>query len=263
MHKMTLPEFLKWAFAEELAHHPEHERYSEAVGSYGSTWGGVEAIAMLGCFVDGSSTPAHQKAVRRIDPDAVTASEAVMMLAAETFDIPDDWNPLPELDDPHGLIAMTVREVLERRAMSQASDRNANLIGLIVASAIIGKEPEWRVAQPKFRIVTRGGRPAWFVKESATDRFGRVYEFEAEGYDRRVGRPKKGAYRKYECDPFHGAVQARIDWYLWSIAMERIADRLKSGLKSHAILPFHVVREPWLLASADVVGAQTIEIASE
>lgn len=264
MHKMSLPDFLKWAFGEELAHVPGYDRIGEGGGNFGSAWGGIAEIAKLGCFVDGTRTPVDQMAPRMIDPDAVAASEAVMLLAAENFDIPARWNPFPELDDPYGLIADCVREVVSRRALAYAGDRNGNLMGLIIACASMGKEPEWRIPQPKFRMVAKNGVPAWFVTTRQADVFGRVYEVETSGFDARSRRPMPGAYRKFEfSSPFTSHVQARIDWYLWTLAMERLAERLGEGLISHRILPFQVLREPWLFSSNFADTAQVTEYAAE
>ena len=259
MHKMTLPEFLKWAFCEELAH------VATVGGS--AAWSMMASYAALGTVIDTFGTGgAGLPELANVHPDALAANEAVMLLAGEAFELPEGWQPCPDLADPHGLIATCYREVAERRALSYSGDRNQNLIGLVIACAMIGKEPEWRVKQPNFRLVTRSGKPAWFNVEAHKTQDGRVYDYETDGYDRKAGRPKPGAYRKYEIDPDHpfgGAIQARIDWYLWSGAMERMAERLSKGLKSHEIRPYSVLREPWLSEPFSRGGEQVLEIASE
>jgi hypothetical protein len=252
---IELKDFLKWAFGEELVH------VAKDGGSL--AWSHMASYAVLGTVVDtfgigGAGLPD----IADVHPDAIAANDAVMLLAAEKFDLPEGWNPFPELDDPHGLIAACVEEVLARRALRYSGELNNNLIGLVIAFSVMGKEPEWRVEQPKFRMVERAGRPAWFVHLTAVDAFGREYAYEADGYNAKSGRPKKGAFRKYEfSDPFQGAVQARIDWYLWSKAVTRIAERLKAGLKAHQIKPFHVDCEIWLKQADFAEASQAIEKA--
>ena len=134
MIKMELRSFLKWAFGEELA---ASERFRDREGGgFGSAWGGVEQISLLGCFVDGSSTPSDQMARASVHPDAAVASDAVSLLSAEHFSLPEGWQPFPDLDDPHGLIALAVEEVLCRRAMRDEASLNASLIGMVIDVAM-------------------------------------------------------------------------------------------------------------------------------
>lgn len=265
MHVISFPKFLNWAFAVELAH---HERLSTPDrGGYGSTWGAMAMTSLLGCLVDGSSTPAHQLARPAVHPDALKAAEAVMMLPADPdlVRLPRGWNPFPDLDDPHGLIAATVTAVLDRRAMREPAALMDNLIALVISCAVMGKEPEWRVEQPEFQVVRRYGQPAWFLQVKAKDAFGRDYVYEVDGYNRRAGRPKPGAYRKYEFTrPFEGAVQSRIDWYLWARAMNRVAERLEQeSLVAHRIAPWRADCEIWLRSQNSGSFAQAPEIAAK
>jgi hypothetical protein len=261
MIKVELRPFLKWVFGEELA---DAEQFGDREScNFGSAWGGVEQISLLGCFVDGSSTPSDQLARRSVHPDAIAASEVVMLLAAERFELPEGWNPFPDMDDPHGLIAGVLDEVLCRRAMRDEASLNANLIAAVISFAVMGKDPEWRAEQPKFRMVEKSGKPGWFLKASHTDALGRVYEYETDGYNQKAGRPKPRAYRKFELsDPFQGFVQARIDWYLWSKAMIRVAERLQDGLSSHQIRPFEIDCEIWNNPAYSSKTVQAIENAN-
>lgn len=228
MASIELRDFMRWAFGEELVH---------VAGNSGGGWNYIAAFAALGTVIDSQGYGGPLPDIGDVHPDAQKASEAVMLLASEDFALPSGWNPFPDLNDPHGLIAAAVEEVLARRAMRDAASLNANLIGMVISFAVMGREPEWRVEQPKFRLVERSGMPAWFVRASHKDVFGRVYEYETDGFNAKSRRPMPGAYRKYElCDPFQGAVQARIDWYLWAKAVNRVAERLETGLKAHRIV---------------------------
>lgn len=257
MRKIDLPTFMKWAFGEELIHLSEQGR-SQLASAYSS----MLNFAALWTKVD--TSPFGTVGINGVHPDALVLNEAVMLLAAERFELPSDWQPFPDLDDPHGLIAMTVEEVLVRRRMRDEASLNANLIAMVISYAVMGKEPEWRVVQPKFRMIARNGVPAWFVKSTQTDTFGRVYEFESNGFDQKKRRPMPGAYRKFELSSsFAGAVQSRIDWYLWSKAIARIAERLETGLVAHQITPFSIDCEIWKNGGGVVEAEEAIENAAE
>lgn len=258
MRKIEFREFMKWAFGEELVH--------VATGGDGSlAWSRLAEMAALGTMVDtfglgGAGLPE----LANVHPDALAANDAVMLLAAEKFSLPDGWNPFPDMDDPHGLIALCVAEVLERRALRYSGDLNNNLIAMVISYAVMGREPDWTAEQPKFRMIEHAGKPAWFVTAKAKDGFGRTYTYETNGYIAKSGRPKQGAYRKYEMSvEFQGAVQARIDWYLWSNAIEIVFGRLSTGLKDHQITMPAIDCEIWKKTSDFSRSEQGIEIAAE
>jgi hypothetical protein len=255
MLKIGFGEFMKWAFGEELVH--------VATDGGSLAWSRLAEYAALGTVIDtfgirGAGLPE----LASVHPDAIVANEAVMLLAAEAIDLPHAWKPFPDLDDQFGLIDAVVAEVMARRAMRDGASLNANLIGMVISFAVMGKEPEWRVEQPKFRMVEKAGRPAWFVMSEHIANDGRVYRYETDGYSAKAGRPKRGAYRKYEIsEPFMGAVQARIDWYLWSRAISIVSARLQQGLKSHQVTPPMIDCEIWK-KSGDFAGqGQAVEIA--
>lgn len=257
MRKIAFKEFMKWAFGEELVH------VANDGGS--AAWSRLAEMVALGTMVDtsgigGSGLPE----LANVHPDAIAANDAVMLLAAENLTLPEGWNPFPDMDDPHGLIAACVAKVMERRALRYSGDLNNNLIALVISYAVMGKEPDWTAEQPKFRMIERAGKPAWFVMSKTKDALGRVYACETDGYNAKAGRPKPGAYRKYDMDSaFQGAVQARIDWYLWSKATEIISRRLSTGLRDHQITMPEIDCEIWK-KSADFRGVdQGIEIAAK
>lgn len=244
MIRMDIRDVMKWAYCEELPHLDERADQDAILSSYGA----FEHLAKLGCFVDGSSTPADQLAARSVHPDALAIHEAVSYLAAEDFDVPAGWAPFPDLDDAHGLIAETVAQVLHRRQSRDRASRSANLIGLVIHCAMQGVEPEWRVEQPKERMAGRDGRPGWFLKQVMEGPRGTSYTLEVNGYDAKRQRPKPGAYRKWELtESFDRAVMERIDWYLWRLALERLHSRLDGRLEMYALAPLSGEREPWAI----------------
>jgi hypothetical protein len=256
MRKIELGTFMKWAFGEELVH------LAQRANEGGGGWNYIAAFGALGTVIDGGGYASPE--LSRVHPDAIVAGEAVMLLAREDLSPPVGWNPFPDLADPHGLIADAVNEVQARRAMRDGASLNANLIALVISCAVMGKEPEWRVQQPKFRMVSRNGEPMWFIRQSQTDTFGRVYEFETDGFNPKSRRPRPGAYRKYELAPgFSNHVQTRIDWYLWSKAMELVAARLVEGLTAHQITMPKIDCEIWKNSRAAQAVAEPVEMVEE
>jgi len=251
MRKIELGTFMKWAFGEELVHLAQR-------ANEGGGWNYIAAFGALGTVIDGGGYSSPE--LSHVHPDAIVAGEAVMLLAREDLSPPEGWNPLPDLDDPHGVLAGVVDEVMARRAMRDNASLNANLIAMVISYAVMGKEPEWRVPQPKFRMVSRNGEPLWFIRQSQTDRFGRVYEYETDGFNAKSRRPRPGAYRKYEVSGgFSGHVQARLDWYLWARAMELIVARLNEGLTAHQITAPKIDCEIWKNSAHVRDDAQVVE----
>jgi hypothetical protein len=212
----------------------------------------MASFAALGTVIDrcghgGAGLPD----IDDVHPDAVAASEAVMLLSAETFDLPEGWNPMPEFDDPHGLIAETVASVLKQRASRDRETNTNNLIATVIGYAVMQREPEWRVATPHYRMVMRGGKPAWFRREMFKDSLGRSNSLEVDGYDARTHRPKPGAYRKFELsEPIEGAILSRISWYLWAKAVAAVSNRLQTGLVAHRVERFEPHPEIWTVVPA-------------
>lgn len=239
MLRIRFMEFMKWAFAEELVH--------LASNNESAAWSRMASYAALGTVIDrcGHGTSGLPD-IDDVHPDAVAASEAVMLLSAETFDLPEGWNPMPEFDDPHGLIAETVATVLKQRASRDRETNTNNLIATVIGYAVMQREPEWRVATPHFRMVMRRGKPAWFRRETFKDSLGQIHSVEMDGYNAKLDRPKPGAYRKFELsEPIEGAVRSRIDWYLWAKAVTTISNRLQTGLVAHRVERFEPHPEIW------------------
>jgi hypothetical protein len=254
MMNIELKEFLKWAFAIELVH--------VATAESGSMTGRWADMLSLGTVVDKFGGPLAPD-MADVHPDAIAASEAVMTLPLDVIDLPMGVSLFPDLDDEHGLIAQTVDEVMTRRAMRDAASLHANSVGMLIHNSVLGKEPLWQVDDPSTRMVMRAGKPGWFIRRQQTDAFGRAYDYEADGYDARAGRPMPGAYRKYELsEPFGGHVQDRIDWMLWARMLTVIAEKLSTGLKSHRIKPFAIDVAPWENRHDAAQYAQPLENAA-
>lgn len=123
-------------------------------------------------------------------------------------------------------------------------------MALVTTSAILDRGPDWTADFPGIEIVSANGRPRWFVMKRAKDALGRAYDYEADGYNKKSGRPVAGAYRKYALKGFiRSAALSRLDWQLWQDALSALADDLDGRLSAHRLLPFRPDRQPWARAA--------------
>ncbi len=248
MKTMTIEALLGWAFTAELCKVGGGGDGLSAVAA--SSWSMVEGVAALGTLIDRSPNdygviPGFIEAGEP-HPDAVKIGDEVRALAVRGFEIPDGWQPFPEWADEHGLIAAEVARVAGEVRLKGDRLAGRHVVALVTTAAILGRGPDWEASEPKVKMVEANGKPLWFIKRKSKDAFGCVYEFEADGYDRRKQRPLKGAYRKHELSgPIRGAILSRLDWELWQSALKFLAYMLDGRLESHRIAPFVPDRQPW------------------
>ncbi|KEQ05739.1 hypothetical protein [Pseudorhizobium pelagicum] len=264
MRKIGIQELLAWAFTQEL---PKIGA-AEAIGpGYSQAWSMMSEVATLGTLVDRSPNAfgVIPDFIYGGDPhpDAVMVGEAVHRLADRGgYDIPEGWNPFPEWQDEHGLIAAEVRNVVEhiRARPEQVSGRH--VAQLVTTAAVLGRGPDWAAAEPMVQMVSVKGKPLWFVQAKARDSLNRVYWFEDNGMDRKTHRPKPGAYRKYQLGaPLRGAIIDRLDWQLWQDALVSLQNELCGRLSAADLLPFHPVRRPWARQMNSAVFPQAVDAA--
>ena len=249
MIKMTIENLLTWAFTQELW----------KVGSGGagvdiplSAWSMVQSYAEVGTLIDRSPNqygvlPGFEDDVIA-HPDAILAGEAVRCLARSGgFDIAKGWQPFPEWDDEHGLIAAEVSYALDEVLLNSPATQARQVANLVMSCAVLGRGPLWEADCPAAEEITRNGKPLWFVKKKARDLMGRVYEYETDGYDRKRKVPKRGAYRKYRLAfSVRGAAISRLEWQVWRDALEHLHSDLQGRLSGHSLLPFKADRTPWI-----------------
>lgn len=248
MKKTTIEALLTWAFTEELCKVGGGGDGMTAVSA--SNWGFTKDLLTLGTLIDRSPNfygviPGF---IENGEPaaDAVRVGDAVRALAGRGFDIPEGWNPFPEWDDSHGLIAVEVERVVAEIRLKGDRLSGRHIVNLVTSAAILNRGPDWTADEPVVRMVSSMGKPRWFLAKTAKDAFGREYTFEADGYDRKRGRPMRGAYRKYELScMLRGAVLSRLDWQLWQDALDDLGKSLGGRLFSHEILPFYPDLQPW------------------
>ena len=268
MKNIGIEALLTWAFCRELCKVGSNP-IDEVGGGYSHAWSIMSEVALLGTVVDrspnvfgvipdfiGGSEP---------HPDAVIVGEAVRSLVKlGGFEIGEGWTPFPEWQDEHGLIAHEVDAVVREMRLKNGGYNGKQVVNLVVTSAILGRGPNWTAEEPKAEIVSLRDKPQWFVMRRGKDAFGESYSYEADGYDRKAGRPKKGAYRKYRLsDPLRGAIIGRLEWQLWQDALLVLADWLDGRLSDHRLYAFHPNRHPWIPMRISANIAQAIDIVSQ
>lgn len=243
--KIGIENLLHWAFTEQLCE--KREGASATIGSSNFTM--IMEIVRLGAVIDRSRNIMEaSSAFVALEPheDALAVIAAVQKLAKHDFDIGEGWNPFPEWQDEHGLIAAAVREEVEALRVRGENLNGRHVAGLVFSCAVLGRGPDWRAEEPKAVCTKRGGKEAWFIRKTGKDAFGRSYWFEANGYDTKRKRPIRGAYRKMElAQPIRGAIIARLEWQLWQDALCDLHKTLANQLASHDLLPFFPRRQPW------------------
>ncbi|CUX63355.1 hypothetical protein [Agrobacterium genomosp. 13] len=245
--KIGIEKLLQWAFVQELC----VRDISEAGGpsSSSSNFTMIMEMLELGAIIDRSRNVMAASSAITLEPhlDALAVADAVRDLADHRFVIGDDWAPFTDWADDYGLVAEAVRAEIEafRLRGDRANGRRA--ANLVVCSAILGRGPDWFAEKPEERIVERRGQPAWFISKTAKDRFGRFYEFEADGYDRKRKRPMRGAYRKMElAEPIRSAIIGRMEWKLWQDALVCLGKSLANQLTFYDVEPFTPDHAPWM-----------------
>ncbi|MEV4609759.1 hypothetical protein MRBLMR1_004858 [Neorhizobium sp. LMR1-1-1.1] len=250
--KKSIEELLNWAFTQELP----KVGVEEALGQgFSSAWSMMSEAAILGQIVDRSpncygvvpdfvmTTAPHH--------DALVVGEAVQELAARgNFDIPAGWNPFLDWAgefDEIGQALLAAEADIAADLFRAVSSQGRYVVTLVTRHAVLGRGPNFTGEMPVVTTQMRRGKPAWFVKQKRKDSLNRVYEFEADGYDRKKGRPMPGAYRKFEMDRVvTGVAQARLDWQLWQDALFSLSEALPAQLKRFELQPFRPDRQPWV-----------------
>ena len=262
MKTIGITELLAWAFCQELCKVGSGGDGLTSVGS--SNWSVTREMATLGTLID-KSPNAYGVVPGFIEdgephPDAVKVGDAVRGLARIGFEIPDGWMPFPEFDDPHGLILREVERVVAEVRLKGDRLGGRHLVSLVTGAAILGRGPDWSAKPPTFRMVSANGKPRWFLMKKAKDAFGRAYEFEADGYDAKRGKPLRGAFRRYELsEMMRGDILSRLDWQLWQDALAVLTGDLRGRLANHRLEAFHVDRQPWAWSRNVAVNSQAIE----
>ncbi|UXS04457.1 hypothetical protein [Agrobacterium tumefaciens] len=244
--KIGIEKLLQWAFVQELCVRDIAEAGGPSSSSSNFTM--IMEMLELGAIIDRSRNVMAASSAVTLEPhlDALVVADAVRDLVDGHFTVENDWSPFSDWDDDHGLVSVAVQAEIEafRLRGDRANGRRA--ANLVICSAILGRGPDWFAEKPAERVVERWGKPAWFIMKSAKDCFGRVYQFEADGFDRKKRRPMRGAYRKMElAEPIRSAIIARMEWKLWQDALVSLSKSLANQLSFYEVELYSPDDAPW------------------
>lgn len=256
MKTVTIEELLSWAFVHELPKGGGIDGLDNINSAWrmldASSWGKIARFGELGTLIDSGAHGGGMFIEQgEPHPDALAVGRAVLDLGGLTVVIPDEWSPLEDWElDQEGHVARLAAEAsaaAARQFMHRTpARRSAHVISLIVSHAILGRAPDRTAEQPKIRMVSRNGRPAWFIMKTFRDDLGGNHAREVNGYNDRAQRPLRGAYRKFEfSDNPSPGILARLDWQLWVSGLASMMRALTVGLESHRLLPFSGAPSPW------------------
>lgn len=266
MKTVTIEELLSWAFVHELTKGGGVEGLDNVNSAWrmlqASSWGKVTSFAELLTLVDVDRHGGGNYWIEQGEPhdDAVALGALVADLARHDVVLPDGWNALADWPDEEGLVAPTVAGAVERFMLRPFSRRGAGVVSLVVGTAILGRVPDWQAPVSKVRMVERAGRPAWFVMKRVTDRLDQTYDIEVDGFNRRTGKPLKGAYRKLEfSDDPTGDILGRLDYQIWVAALRLLEREIAGKLVDHRLVPSERSMTPWL--SSEGEGVRLVRMA--
>lgn len=249
--RMDIENLLRWAFVHELS----KGGGVAGIGDMNSAWSKISGYGQLGTLIDTGRLGGGMGWIEEGEPhrDAVLIGEAVRDLAGVEIGGFADWDAFADVPHlaPHlGGIAARVEK---RVAALPPHSRMALPVTLVISAAVTGRGPDWRWPDtPKARVVTRMGKPAWFAVQQVTDAFGRASTIEVDGYDPKRGRPRKGAYRRYEVapDPFSVAL-SRADWQIWVTCLEMLVAQLVGCLADYEPVSAGHSLTPWVDGEAE------------
>lgn len=244
MKQIAIVQLLEWAYRHELT---KTERPGGRIGpSMSSSWVSVDQYGLLGTVID-ASINGYGVVPMFMDegephPDAVLVAEAVAGLADAQISIGDDWTPFPEWADTDGLVAACVARVRPRLL----SITGEQIQAMLIARAVLGRKPDWRGDEPGRTMITKSGKPSWFIKETRRDAYGNPIVCEVEGLHPRSRRPKPGAYRRYRLtEDVAGLAEDRFRRTVWALAARHVAQEVAGRLLSHQLTAEVPTLAPW------------------
>ncbi|WP_282046319.1 hypothetical protein [Roseibium album] len=261
--QIDIEKLLKWAYCEEL---PKGGECGGGVAF--SSWSAVASVGELGTLVDDNrfGVVPDLMSVGEPDPDAITVHATVVSLDNCTFDLPDDWNPMPELWQFDGLATHVLNAAKEKLFITHSNGR----IGwrrppsqLIRKHAILGGAPDGYGDVPE-REPLRGpnGGELWFRMKKhvieTLDGEGREFSYEADdGWDLKRKVPKRGAYRKFHLvpDPVNALV-TRQEYALWLECLNALAVRLTRTLSGFSVEKSARPAMPWRCSQRSLQARQ-------
>lgn len=269
-----IDQLVRWAYREEL---PKAQPVMPNLG-LSNAWNSIASLAALGQRVQEPDVRNRYGLVPDLvaqnepHPDAVAIWASVQDLADMVLTLPEDWNPLSDMGDlgPQGAAAIrrgfdrifapsnsrpvarqvgNMRRFVLQRTAAEPMRLRRSASELVQHHAIMGTFPDWRADKPERCVVKHSnGQPKWFIRETIETAAG-VAEYEADGMDRKLKRPKPNAFQKHYLDPDPSiAVAARAEYEIWIAAMASLAEDLVGRLDDFEPIALATNR-PWEPAS--------------
>jgi len=261
MKQIAIIELLEWAYRHEL---PKAERIGRGMSAApASSWGRVDSYGTLGTLID-EPVNAYGLVPDFVDdadlhPDALMVGEAVAGLTGARIGIGDDWSPFPDWADEDGLVAETVARIRPRFASLSSTEIQA----MMIARAVLGRKPDWRGEEPARAMITRSGKPGWFMNAAGQDAYGNPIEREVDGFNYRSHRPRLGAYRKYRLtDDVAGLASDRFRRTVWALAVRHVAQEVAGRLSSHELTAEVPTIAPWAVTAGLLPPADPSHVVS-
>lgn len=266
MKTVTIEELLTWAFVHELPKGGGVDGLDNVNSAWrmlqASSWGKITSFAELMTVIDHQGGDRSNYFIEQGEPhdDALAIGNVVADLARFDVAVRHGWDALADWPDTDGLAGDAVARAVERYMLRPWPRRAAGIVSLVVGTAILGREPDWQAEPSKVRMVERGGKPAWFIMKRVTDALGQSYEIEVDGFNRRSGRPARGAYRKFELstDPT-GDILGRLDYQVWVAALRHVERAVAPQLTSHRLMTSDRSMSPW--TAYEQTGISLVEAA--
>lgn len=266
MKTVTIEELLTWAFVHELPKGGGVNGLDNVNSAWrmlqASSWGKITSFAELMTVIDHQGGDRSNYFIEQGEPhdDALAVGSVVADLARFDVVVPRGWDALADWPDTDGLASDAVTRAVERYMLRPWPRRASGIVSMVVGTSILCREPDWQAEPSRVRMVERSGRPAWFVMKRVKDDLGQSYDIEADGFNRRSGRPVRGAYRKFELstDPT-GDILGRLDYQIWVAALRHLARVVSPQLTAHRLLPSDRSMTPWL--ADDLDGISLVEAA--
>jgi len=247
MKKIGILDLLHLAFVHELA----KGGGADGIDSALSAWRLLGGLAELGVMIDldrikdGGPVMLDQGDPH---PDAVTVGHAVRAVADLSIDLPAQSAILADWPDYERNLALGyIRQAYALHERRTQAEKGRSLMAMIVSSAVMRKIPGFDAPVPKVRMDGKHGCPAWFVKKTRVDSFGKSHDVEIDGFNYRSRRPYAGAYRKYVLSQSPlSDILGRIDYHLWIATIRYSHGQIVDNIDEHILLPFEFEYMPWI-----------------
>ncbi|MFC5036805.1 hypothetical protein ACFPFT_08685 [Tianweitania sediminis] len=191
--------------------------------------------------------------------DAKLIADAVHTLNDCDLQMPEGWNPAPELDAFGGLGAKAISTAWRRMTLQDGSGHARLRVkpsDLIIRRAVMGYNLDsLRLDHVTCEVERTGRRERYFLQklmhvvvgqDSKGQDITRPEMVEVEGWSARQRRPLPGAYTKSYLDPDPVAtIMERAEHEIWVAAMGLLHDAVAHQLQDIIMLPSTVPAEPW------------------